>query len=100
MNNYGVTDEFLSFVDSLIDQFEHMLKEYNFIDRDLTEEEADEIRIDICDHALCVDDWDYDDPCIEIVTYGPNEDYIANIAIECNNCDAVIVDSERITGDY
>lgn len=94
MNKYGVTSKFLIDVNNLIDKFEYLLQEHNFIDRELTEEEIEDIRIDICDHALCTDDWDYDDPCIEIITYG-HDDYVANIAIECNNCDTVIVDNER-----
>lgn len=94
MNNYGVTDKFLIFVDSLIDQFEHMLKENDFIDRDFTEEEAEKIRIDICNHVTCLDDWDDEIPCIEIYYYRDYSDNVQNISIECNNCNTVIVDSE------
>lgn len=82
-------------ISNSISKFEEVLKRYDYIQGDLSQQDVDMIRENIEDHADCLDIWENDsevshEPMIEITVYGDGQ----NIALECMNCSTVIIDSE------
>lgn len=78
-----------------IKDFEDVLRRYGFIKREFSQHQIDMIRHKIEEHCSCLEEWlDNDETegedMIEISVYAGGE----NVALECANCNTVIIDSE------
>lgn len=84
---------------SLIGDFEDDCNESGFIQGSLTDKEIDLIEERFEEHRECYKHKsEFDNEDLEImssVVYGDGE----NVAIECFQCNSVIIDSEAIKGD-
>lgn len=84
-------------ISNTIKSFEEVLRRYGFIKRELSQSQIDMIKDKIKEHERCHQEWledDYEDhedeEMLDIAVYGGGE----NVAIECANCNSIIIDSE------
>lgn len=87
-----------SITTQMINSFEEVLRRYGFIKREFTQAQIEMIRKKIEEHDACHEEWVNDEdvsgePMIEVAVYGGGE----NVALECTNCNSVIIDSEYFT---
>ena len=86
-------------IENIIADFEFWLNAYDFINRDLYDEEVEYITNELLKHEDCLymNFEEYCDTCFKICFYATDEDNVLNISIECFWCDCVIIDSDTIT---
>ena len=82
-------------VTTYIKRFEEVLKRYGFIKGELSQGQIDMIKEKIEEHQRCYDSWINDEftegeDMLEVAVYAGGE----NVALECANCNSVIIDSE------
>lgn len=82
-----------------IKSFEEVLKRYGFIKRELSQNQIEMIKEKIKEHTKCHESWinnEYVDgeEMLEVTVYAGGE----NVALECANCNSIVIDSEYFLG--
>ena len=85
---------FKRYMESIIEEFNEDCLSCGLITTALTDEQKEEIRESFKQHEHCYENkTDFDKEALDImgvVIYGDN----SNVAIECNQCDSIIIDNE------